>query len=90
MIQQYQDAMAVCRWAGAPDLFITMTCNSKWPEIERHINATTPGMKPSDRPDIVSHVFKIKLDELIRDIRKRNIFGRPKVGLLMPFELYGR
>ncbi|XP_021992170.2 uncharacterized protein LOC110888986 [Helianthus annuus] len=78
MIQQYQDAMAVCRWAGAPDLFITMTCNPKWPEITRHINATTPGMTPSDRPDIVSRVFKIKLDELIRDIKKRNIFGRAK------------
>ncbi|XP_022007882.1 uncharacterized protein LOC110907168 [Helianthus annuus] len=78
MIQQYQDAMAICRWAGAPDLFITMTCNSKWPEITRHIQATTPGMSASDRPDIVARVFKIKLDELIKDIRKRNIFGHTK------------
>ncbi|XP_035837306.1 uncharacterized protein LOC118485145 [Helianthus annuus] len=78
MIQQYQDAMAICRWAGAPDLFITMTCNSKWPEITRHIQATTPGMSASDRPDIVARVFKIKLDELIKDIRKRNTFGHTK------------
>ena len=90
MIQQYQDVMAVCRWAGAPDLFITMTCNSKWPEIERHILATTPGMTASDRPDVVSRVFKIKLDELITGIRKKNIFGRPKAGALTPFELYRR
>ncbi|GKE31606.1 uncharacterized protein Tco_1450928 [Tanacetum coccineum] len=27
MIQQYHDAMAICRWARAPDLFVTMTCN---------------------------------------------------------------
>ena len=25
MIQNYQDAMAVCRWAGNPNLFITFT-----------------------------------------------------------------
>lgn len=87
MIQQYQDAMAICRWAGAPDLFITMTCNSKWPEITRHIQATTPGMSASDRPDIVARVFKIKLDELIKDIRKRNIFGHTKAGLLLAFPL---
>uniref|UniRef100_A0A453CC78 ATP-dependent DNA helicase n=1 Tax=Aegilops tauschii subsp. strangulata TaxID=200361 RepID=A0A453CC78_AEGTS len=29
-----QDAMAICRWAGYPDLFITFTCNPKWPEIQ--------------------------------------------------------
>ena len=29
----YQDAMAVVRKFGKPDLFITMTCNPKWTEI---------------------------------------------------------
>ena len=29
--QNYQDAMAICRWAGYPDLFVTFTCNPKWP-----------------------------------------------------------
>ena len=29
MIQNYQDAMAICRHYGNPDLFITLTCNSK-------------------------------------------------------------
>ncbi|KAK2422598.1 hypothetical protein QL285_033122 [Trifolium repens] len=33
-------------------------------------------LKPSDRPDLVSRLFKIKLDELIRDIKKGNIFGK--------------
>ena len=27
MLQNYQDAMAICSWAGVPDLFITFTCN---------------------------------------------------------------
>ena len=29
--QNYQDAMAICRWAGYQDLFMTLTCNPKWP-----------------------------------------------------------
>uniref|UniRef100_A0A6N2NIG4 Helitron helicase-like domain-containing protein n=1 Tax=Salix viminalis TaxID=40686 RepID=A0A6N2NIG4_SALVM len=35
MINNYQDAMAICRAFGNPDLFITFTCNTKWPKIER-------------------------------------------------------
>nr|XP_029148364.1 uncharacterized protein LOC112743237 [Arachis hypogaea] len=34
MIQNYQDAMAICKVVGYPDLFITFTCNPKWPEVE--------------------------------------------------------
>nr|XP_012567833.1 uncharacterized protein LOC105851468 [Cicer arietinum] len=33
-VQNYQDAMAICRYAGYPDLFLTFTCNPKWPEIQ--------------------------------------------------------
>lgn len=29
MIQQYQDAMAICRWAGCPYIFLTLICNPK-------------------------------------------------------------
>ena len=32
-VQNYQDAMAIYRWAGYPNLFLTFTCNPKWPEI---------------------------------------------------------
>ena len=35
MMQNYQDAMAIYRWAGFPNLFITFTCNPKWPKIIR-------------------------------------------------------
>jgi len=27
MVQNYQDAMAICRWVGYPDAFVTFTCN---------------------------------------------------------------
>jgi hypothetical protein len=34
MIQNYHDGIVICRVYGPPDLFITFTCNTKWPEIE--------------------------------------------------------
>ncbi|POM61843.1 Helitron helicase-like protein, partial [Phytophthora palmivora] len=39
------------REAGAPNLFITMTCNPNWPEIKENLK---PGEKASDRLDIVA------------------------------------
>ncbi|GBO29161.1 hypothetical protein AVEN_236302-1 [Araneus ventricosus] len=33
MQQNYQDAMAMVRKFGRPDLFVTFTCNPSWPEI---------------------------------------------------------
>jgi hypothetical protein len=35
MVQNYQDAMAICRWARCPDAFVTFTCNPQWLEIKR-------------------------------------------------------
>uniref|UniRef100_A0A2N9G847 Helitron helicase-like domain-containing protein n=1 Tax=Fagus sylvatica TaxID=28930 RepID=A0A2N9G847_FAGSY len=75
MIQCYQDAMAICRWFGYPDLFITFTCNSKWPEIESFLSMH-PGLKVEDRPDIVARVFKIKLNNLMHDLKRGSHFGR--------------
>ncbi|XP_072073598.1 uncharacterized protein [Arachis hypogaea] len=74
MIQNYQDAMAICKVVGYPDLFITFTCNPKWPELEdflknRELNA-------EDRPDMICRAFKVKLDHLIKDIKTNKIFGR--------------
>jgi hypothetical protein len=79
MIQNYQDAMAICSWAGYPDLFITFTCNHKWPEIVDFLK--TYNLKPTDRPDLVSRLFKIKLDQLIKDIKNGALFGRVKAGI---------
>lgn len=80
-VQNYQDAMAICRCVGYPDLFITFTCNPKWPEIEYFIESIE-GQKSEDRPDIVSRVFSIKLNELINDIKRQHIFGRVVAGIL--------
>ena len=34
MGQLFQDSMAICRTFQKPDLFITMTANPNWPEIQ--------------------------------------------------------
>jgi len=72
MMQNYQDAMAIVRKYGKPDLFITMTCNPKWEEITACID---PGQSIEFRPDIVARVLKLKLQELLDDISKKHIFG---------------
>jgi hypothetical protein len=78
MVQNYQDVMAICRWAGCPDAFITFTCNPQWLEIKRVLPF---GQQPQDRPDLVTRVFKIKLKELISDIHKNHILGRTIAGI---------
>ncbi|GAU47161.1 hypothetical protein TSUD_287440 [Trifolium subterraneum] len=76
MIQNYQDAMAICSWIGYPDIFITFTCNHKWPELVNFFKDYN--LKPEDRPDLVSRIFKIKLDHLIKELKKGEIFGQVK------------
>ncbi|XP_022031476.1 uncharacterized protein LOC110932451 [Helianthus annuus] len=72
MQQNYLDAMAICKWFGYPDFFITVTCNPKWPEIKRYLRDTS--INPEDRPDILCR-FKIKLDSITKDLKDKNIFG---------------
>ena len=62
-----------------------MTSNPKWPKIERHVQETIPGQSTCDRPDIIARVFKIKLDELMKDIRKNYHFGRVKDGMFLVY-----
>ncbi|KAL6585637.1 hypothetical protein OROMI_002281 [Orobanche minor] len=74
MMQNYQDAMALCRAYGNPYLFITFTSNPKWPEIAAML-AYVPVQKPHDRPEVGTRVFKMKLNELLDDLTKKHIFG---------------
>ena len=70
MMQNYQDAMAVVRSTGKPDLFITMTCNPNWREIQDNL---LPGQQPYDRPDICA--FHLKKEHLLSLITKEKYFG---------------
>ncbi|XP_074313927.1 uncharacterized protein LOC141649130 [Silene latifolia] len=76
MRETYQDTLTIYRWCGYPDLFITFTCNPKWPEIIRFVQKR--GLRPENRPDILTRVFKLKLGELMRDLKERHIFGRTR------------
>ena len=78
MFNNCQDAMGICKRFGYPDLFITVTCNSNWPEIRDFV--TSKGLQASDRPDIVCRVFKMKLDEMMADFKKNEIFGKVIAG----------
>lgn len=72
MAQRYQDAMAIVRVYGKPDLFITFTCNPNWPEITE---ALLPRQTAIERPDLCARVFNLKLKAFKDDLLKKNIFG---------------
>jgi hypothetical protein len=72
MVQLYQDAMAICRSFGLPSYFITFTCNPNWPEIQAKL---LPRQTATDRPDLVTRVFCMKLSVLIKDLMKDEVFG---------------
>ncbi|XP_017255741.1 uncharacterized protein LOC108225401 [Daucus carota subsp. sativus] len=74
MQQNFQDALAVCRHVGHPNIFLTMTCNSMWDEIQRMMTFL-PGCIPANSPDIISRVFRLKLEQLTTDIKKKAHFG---------------
>ena len=67
--------MVICRWPGYLDLFITFACNAKWPEIELFLSRKL-GQKIEDWPDVVARVFKIKLDQLLNNLKHGQHFGR--------------
>ncbi|XP_021999308.1 uncharacterized protein LOC110896161 [Helianthus annuus] len=73
MQQNYLDAMALCKWYGYPDFFITITCNPKWPQVKRFLKDST--IKAEDRPDILCRLFKMKLDSLTKDLKDSKFLG---------------
>ncbi|SAL95952.1 hypothetical protein [Absidia glauca] len=62
MRQMLQDGLAIIRQKGKPSLFITITCNPKWPDL---VAALPPGQSIYDRPDISSRVFQLKVDDIM-------------------------
>ena len=65
--------MVIIKKYGKPDLFITFTCNPKWREITENLY---PGQIANDRPDLVTQVFKLKLNNLLNDIYKQVVLGK--------------
>ncbi|XP_075091590.1 uncharacterized protein LOC107811852 [Nicotiana tabacum] len=48
----------------------------KWPEITRFVESR--GLSREDHPDILTEIFKIKPDRMIKDLRDNKIFGEVK------------
>ena len=86
MQQHYQDATAICRALRSASIFTTFTGNPSWIEILREL---LPGQTAKDQPDRTAWVFKLHLDDNLRDIRKRNTVGRA-VGMVHEIEFQKR
>uniref|UniRef100_A0ACD5Z7R2 Uncharacterized protein n=1 Tax=Avena sativa TaxID=4498 RepID=A0ACD5Z7R2_AVESA len=78
--ENFQDALAVARVYGAPDLFSTFTCNPKWPEITEAL-LLEPGQRASDRADLAVRVYNMKLNEYLDDIKSGRAYGPIKAVL---------
>lgn len=76
MFQNYQDAIAICCWVGYPNLFFTFTCNHKWPKVYEFLKIYI--LKLEDMSDLIYQLFKTKLDDFIKEIKKGNIFTKVK------------
>ncbi|RWS25337.1 uncharacterized protein B4U80_04936 [Leptotrombidium deliense] len=72
----YHDAMAISRKIGRPDLFITMTCNPKWPEITRYLQTLPPSTTANDIPHFTCRIFYQKAMSLINDLE--SVFGKKR------------
>lgn len=68
LVQKYLDAMAMVRKFRKSDLIITFTCNASWSEINTSINSYETA---NNRPDIVVRVFHVKVEHLLKIIRKK-------------------
>lgn len=71
MFQLYQDSLAIARFAGKPNWFLTMTADANSPEIK---DALLPGQTAADRPDLVACVFREKVWILLKAV-KDGAFG---------------
>ncbi len=73
MMQAYQDAMAIVRSKGIPDVFLTFTCNPNWQEI---IAELKPNQTAFECLDLVTRVFQMKVKALLKGVAKIGWFAK--------------
>jgi hypothetical protein len=56
----------------SPCVFLTLTCNPRWPEILSQLH---DGQTAFDHPDVTTAVFKSRLDLMKKNIRNGKYFG---------------
>ncbi|KAG5038252.1 hypothetical protein JHK86_019092 [Glycine max] len=74
MNQLYFGGIAICSHVGFPNHFITLTCNPNWPKIHKLLAPLN--LKPANRPDIISRVFKLKYEEMLSDLTKNHLLKK--------------
>lgn len=72
MRRRYLDAMALVQKYGKPDIFLTMTCNPQWKEVQDNLKYKE---KADNRPDLLSRIFRAKLEMLKTELLTKKIFG---------------
>lgn len=70
--QQMNDIIETSSTLSHPNLFLTMTCNLAGPEISREM---LQNLKVEDCPDLCVHVFHMKIQQEMRFIMIKVIFG---------------
>jgi hypothetical protein len=73
MMQAYQDAMAIMRNKRIPDVFLTFICNSNWQELVMELE---PNQTASNHPDLVTHVFQMKVKAFLKRVAKFGWFDK--------------
>lgn len=71
--QLQQDTMTVYRTYGNPNLFITFTCNLNCHEIQITLKKKR-NYKHEDKQDIISYLFRVKLNDMLFYIKSRKPF----------------
>ena len=78
-----EEFMAIVRQKGKPDYFITMTASPAWVEVQQNLR---PGEDVFNRPDLIARVFKLKWDQLLREILL--IRASMQVSIFLPSRLW--
>ncbi|KAL4276805.1 hypothetical protein AHAS_Ahas20G0243900 [Arachis hypogaea] len=73
MFNNRQEAMAICKHFGYPNLFMIMTCNPNRPEFQRY--TSVDGIPIAGRLDISCRVFHVKMKCLLEDLKSGVFFG---------------
>ena len=84
--QLLNDTLSIYAKYGKADYFLTMTCNPMWEEIQSNLLQNETAL---DRPDLVHRVFDLKVKELVKDIRKKNVLGE-NIAMVMVTEYQKR
>ena len=59
---------------GCPNFFISVTCNPRWNDISCNLHHDNED--PTHRYDLISRVFRLKLNAIVNDISKKQLFGK--------------